>query len=102
MVQRLDLLIASKNAGNDSIQGISRVIMSPMELKMQPTIHFQFRRAHYHSLNTLYNKCVEILDKLLKIKFIKKSDHKRICQEFISVQLILMIIKTIDFVLKMP
>jgi hypothetical protein len=49
------------------IQGILRVIMNPMELKIQPTIHFQrkdgyfislemycglhfqFRRAHYHS-----------------------------------------------------
>jgi hypothetical protein len=57
----------------DVIQGISRVIMSPAEYKMQPTIHpeekpdfyrfhvqvynvpmycglhFLFRRAHYHS-----------------------------------------------------
>jgi uncharacterized protein YfkK (UPF0435 family) len=46
MVERLDLLIASKNAGNDSIE--------------------------------VYNECVEILDKLLNLKLIKKSDHKRI------------------------
>jgi hypothetical protein len=46
MVERLDLLIASKNAGNDSIE--------------------------------VYNECVEILDKLFKMKLIKKSDHKRI------------------------
>jgi hypothetical protein len=44
MVERLDLLIASKNAGNHSIE--------------------------------VHNECVEILDKLLKMKFIKKSDHK--------------------------
>jgi hypothetical protein len=60
-----------------SIQGYSRVIMSPTKLKMQPTIHFrkkagtfnfnsrlfsgnvvwvafQFRRAHNHSRITLY------------------------------------------------
>jgi hypothetical protein len=46
MVERLDLLIASKNAGNDSIE--------------------------------VYNECVEILDKLLNLKLIKKSDHKKI------------------------
>jgi uncharacterized protein YfkK (UPF0435 family) len=46
MVERLDLLIASKNVGNDSIE--------------------------------VYNECVEILDKLFKMKLIKKSDHKRI------------------------
>jgi hypothetical protein len=46
MVERLDLLIASKDAGNDSIE--------------------------------VYNECVEILDKLFKMKLIKKSDHKRI------------------------
>jgi hypothetical protein len=42
MVERLDLLIASKNAGNHSIE--------------------------------VHNECVEILDKLLKMKFIKKSE----------------------------
>jgi hypothetical protein len=46
MVERLDLLIASKNVGNDSIE--------------------------------VYNECVEILDKLLKMKLIKKLDHKSI------------------------
>jgi uncharacterized protein YfkK (UPF0435 family) len=46
MVERLNLLIASKNAGNDSTD--------------------------------VYNECVEILDKLLNLKLIKKSDHKRI------------------------
>jgi uncharacterized protein YfkK (UPF0435 family) len=46
MVERLDLLIASKNAGNDSIE--------------------------------VYNECVEILDKLLNLKLIKKLDHKKI------------------------
>jgi uncharacterized protein YfkK (UPF0435 family) len=46
MVERLNLLTASKNAGNDSID--------------------------------VYNECVEILDKLLNLKLIKKSDHKRI------------------------
>jgi hypothetical protein len=46
MVERLNLLIASKNAGNDSFD--------------------------------VYNECVEILDKLLNLKLIKKSDHKRI------------------------
>jgi hypothetical protein len=46
MVERLDLLIASKNAGNHLIE--------------------------------VYNECLEILDKLLKMKFIKKSDHKSI------------------------
>jgi uncharacterized protein YfkK (UPF0435 family) len=46
MVERLNLLIASKNAGNDSIN--------------------------------VYNECVEILDQLLNLKLIKKSDHKRI------------------------
>jgi hypothetical protein len=30
------------------IQGISRVIMSPAELKMQPTIHFQSERAYFN------------------------------------------------------
>jgi uncharacterized protein YfkK (UPF0435 family) len=45
-VERLNLLIASKNAGNDSIE--------------------------------VYNECVEILDKLLNLKLIKKSNHKRI------------------------
>jgi uncharacterized protein YfkK (UPF0435 family) len=46
MVERLNLLMASKNAGNDSTD--------------------------------VYNECVEILDKLLNLKLIKKSDHKRI------------------------
>jgi hypothetical protein len=46
MVERLNLLIASKNAGNDSTD--------------------------------VYNECVEILDKLLNLKLIKKSDHKKI------------------------
>jgi uncharacterized protein YfkK (UPF0435 family) len=46
MVERLNLLIALKNAGNDSTD--------------------------------VYNECVEILDKLLNLKLIKKSDHKRI------------------------
>jgi hypothetical protein len=47
MVERLDLLIASKNAGNHSIE--------------------------------VHNECVKILDKLLKMKFIKKSHHRSIC-----------------------
>jgi hypothetical protein len=46
MVERLDLLIASKNAGNHSIE--------------------------------VHNECVKILDKLLKMKFIKKSHHRSI------------------------
>ncbi|KAJ3640537.1 hypothetical protein Zmor_003830 [Zophobas morio] len=46
MVERLDLLIASNNAGNDSTE--------------------------------VYNECVEILDKLFKMKLIKKSDRKKI------------------------
>ncbi|KAJ3639492.1 hypothetical protein Zmor_002851 [Zophobas morio] len=50
MVERLGLLIASKNAGNDSIE--------------------------------VYNECVEILDKLLKMKLIKKSDHKRMFSSY--------------------
>jgi acid stress-induced BolA-like protein IbaG/YrbA len=29
------------------IQAISRVIMSPAELKKQPTIHFQSKRAYF-------------------------------------------------------
>ncbi|KAJ3640082.1 hypothetical protein Zmor_003399 [Zophobas morio] len=50
MVERLGLLIASKNAGNDSIE--------------------------------VYNECVEILDKLLKMKLIKKSDYKRMFSSY--------------------
>jgi hypothetical protein len=51
------------NNNLESKIGDSRAIMSPMQLKMQPTIHlerqagikmycglhFQFRRAHYYS-----------------------------------------------------
>jgi hypothetical protein len=48
MVERLELLIASKNSGNDSTEVYE------------------------------YNECVQISDKLLKMKLMKKLDHKRI------------------------
>jgi hypothetical protein len=32
---------------NRFIQGISRAIVSPVEMQMQPTIHFQSKRGYF-------------------------------------------------------
>jgi hypothetical protein len=50
----LFLIIASLIA----IQGISRVIMSPTELKMQPTLHFRKKLAIEIKISSFFQKCI--------------------------------------------